>query len=274
MPGRKQDNPKRKFAQPAEPVYMRDHPTKKTAFRWPSFLRVVASAAFTAVLTLQQKVEVYENGVLPKDGPGEGYMRAAYSTVYSEVTTAMRMVPPYSLMSDEQWAEQHKPSTKAVREMTQRYAIRLIQTGSVLDQPPHQPGYKDAVRKADMQRLVDLLRAGYTEGIEPRVFRNLEHAATMSAEISLLMFTTLGFKTTRGVWLALKKFCPAIYRGLVRDKKVRNKLKAQVRCSDLLAAYRCSCDAVLAACLRKAVSRAHSSCKCDCDARVPALQGL
>ena len=197
--------------------------------RWQRKWRVIASTLLLAALTPVAMMQVFETKALPVDGKGESMMRDAYAHVYRGVTDAMYADLGVAV-SNEQWETELKPSTKSVRELAQRYALRFVTTGTVLDEPPHEPGYKDFDRTSLYERLVLLLRCGY-EGADGQhhVYRNLEHAAALDPEIHQLCFLMLNFKTYRAVWMALKRFCPAIYCGLVKDKKVRNRARTQVR---------------------------------------------
>lgn len=220
--------PKRKWTQAAQPQPAADPEavSNKRGHRWTRPLRVIAVKALLAFMPV---LLVTQTQMLPVDGPGENMMRNAYARAYEDVTDAMYKQLGAGV-SHEQWETELKPSTKAVREMAQRYTLRFIVDGNVFDLPPHEPGYKDEDRKPFLERLVQLLRCGYVgaDG-QHHVYRNLEHAAALDPDIHQLCFAGLGLNTYRAVWKLLKKFCPALYCGLVKNKKVRNRAKTQVR---------------------------------------------
>jgi hypothetical protein len=227
---------KRKWPLQEQAPTVPDAPAVKRGHRWPVSIRMLATSLLNVSMGIQNYYTMVQTQVVPKDAEGEGVMRAAYQTVYAGVRDFMWIDGDCEGTVDrEDWEANTMPSLKAVRQMAKKYALRSITDGSVLDEPPHLPDYKDEARKPYLEELVELLRLGYPDDNgEYRVYRTIEHACAINNQIMHLCFTSLGLGTYRSVWLALKKHCPAIYRGLLQSKKKRDKLKTQVCLSTLL----------------------------------------
>lgn len=227
---------KRKWPLPDPAPTVPDAPATKRGFRWPIRLRVLLVSLLLAAMPVETQYAMMRDSVVPTEP--KSVMRAAYASVYEGVKAYMWQDVKDSVSFD-LFEQDIMPSHKAVREAAAKYALRSITSGSVLDLPPHEPGYKDEARQPFMERLVELLRLGYKDvNGDIFVYRNIEHACAINQEINTLCTTSLALKTARSVWIALKNFCPAIYHGLVKTKKKRDKLKTQVRLSPQFSLHR------------------------------------
>jgi hypothetical protein len=188
----------------------------KDDVRWPVLTRVTMATGMINALTIPQRIEVRNTGIFPKCEDVED-LDKAYATVRKRVREELVLS-----------GSDYKPKTEAIRTASMRWAVCLLQHGTVLDKPPHEAGYKNAgERKAVLQKIKDALVAGFPTANGHFYYNNVKEAIARSPDIEAWV-TELGFKRPASVWKLLKKIWPELYLGKLIMKKERDHAQTQV----------------------------------------------
>ena len=186
--------------------------------RWSLDMRIDMAIEWCSALGWEKRKEIRSTGVLPScaDVPG---LKNVYARIHERLTADLREVNPHA----------EAPTTQATRLASQRWGMNLLQRKSVLDEPPHKPGYKmDPGRKALLEAMKDAILAGFPSANGHFYYANVKEAVVRDPKVASLMRDS-NYKRPESVWKVLKEEWPGLHLGKLIMKKLRNHEETRVR---------------------------------------------
>lgn len=194
------------------------------AFKFPFRERMLMAEAFTAAMGFSpaQEKRIADGADWPKATPGSRHyaLKRAACDASWQALAAHRQT--HGLPRPE--------SSTYVTRAAPMYARRMLQSGSVADQPTLKKGWKvDAFQGNMLQRLADAIPKGYKDDKgQDCGFSSVAHACKKSELVNDLV-TGMGFKTAAAAERLLRREHSEVYYAVQDDRRERNVTLSVVR---------------------------------------------
>jgi hypothetical protein len=196
------------------------------SFRWPQYIRKHMVRALLAALH-EWGSQKHANGQMSgawagtelylesgEDWPRSKHMRPFWKELISDIKKHQ--------------GELDLPTDRAIREAAIRWTRAFLLEGTIHDKPAHLPGEQLINNKEHLDKIKDILMAGYTDRQgNVCIYTSLQDANTRSAEFRAAYQAT-SLTSFQGLWSQLKQLYPRLNTVQIKLKKARDHQLVQV----------------------------------------------
>lgn len=194
-------------------------------WRWPMHLRVQMVRAYLSGLTWEQAEDVFF-GRAARAQPPTSKLVAIYNELEEGIIKNQN--PDWDGVSV---PETHVASRRAIKEVTKKWAMRFLETGSILDKPPHEKGWRLKQNEQPLAAIRELLLSGWKDDNgDLHVYRSLKDLQKRCGAQFDVLWKQTGLKeeSLDSLWNQLKRKYPRLNKVRLRLKKQRDHVQVQV----------------------------------------------